>query len=125
QSGLVVGADDADELDPALLGPAVGEFVERARDPRLAGSGGLLGRQTASGAVAVMGVAEALERAGAFGQVLDAGEPLLAEDALLEGVVEVLDGAVAPRLAGRDEHRGGVLPKAHAHDLPQPGRGAE
>ena len=68
---------------------------------------------------------EALERAGTLGQVREVGEALLAEEALIEGVVEVLDRAVAPRLPGRDEHRCGALVKAHTHDLAQPGRGDE
>ena len=51
-----------------------------------------------------MGIVEALERAGPLGEVREADEALLAEEALVEGVVEVLDRAVAPRLPGRDEH---------------------
>src|SRR5256885_1628168 len=58
-------------------------------------------------------------------QVRDVGEAFLAEEPLVEGVVEVLDRAVAPRLPGGDEHRRGVLAQAHAYDLAQPGRGAE
>src|SRR5579884_2841666 len=117
ESELVVGADEADELDRAPLGPAGGQFGERARQTRIALGGGLLGRQASGGAVAVLGVVEAFERAGALGQVVDAGEAFGAEEPLLEGVVEVLDRAIAPRLPGRDEHRGGALVQAHADDL--------
>jgi len=88
----------------------------------LARGGRLVGRQAARRAVAVLRVVEALERARALGQVLDAGEALLAEETLVECVVEALDGAVAPRLAGWDEHGRGALAQAHARDLAESGR---
>ena len=69
QAQLVVGADEADELDPAAL-PA------SRRGSRSSGSGarrwllaGLVGCAARGGAVAVLGVVEALERAGALGEL--------------------------------------------------------
>jgi hypothetical protein len=62
------------------------------------------------------------KRAGALGELLAAAEALLAKEALVERVVEVLDRAVAPRLAGRDEHRRRALVQTEAHDLPDAGR---
>jgi len=60
-------------------------------------------------AVAVLVVVEALERARAIAQLRQAAEALLAEEALVKGVVEALDRAVAPRLARGHEHRRGAL----------------
>jgi hypothetical protein len=51
--------------------------------------------------------------------VSERGETLLAEEALVEGVVEVLDRAVAPRLPGRHEARGHPLVEACPHDQPE------
>jgi hypothetical protein len=76
----------------------------RWRDGEVSSGGAPVG-----GAVAVLAVVEGLERAGADHELLAVGEALLAEEALVEGVVEALDRAVTPRLAGRDEHRGGAL----------------
>jgi hypothetical protein len=73
----------------------------------------------------MLAVVEALERVGARAQMLDASETLLAEEALVERVVEVLDAAFAPRLTRRDEHGRDGLAQAHAHDLEDPGRGDE
>src|SRR5579859_2549913 len=69
EAELVVRADETDELDLAPLRPAGRELGERLRGARLGCAGGLLGRQAAGGAVAVLGVVEALERAGALGEV--------------------------------------------------------
>src|SRR5450755_4365963 len=66
-SEFVVGADEADELDLASLGPAGGELGERPWGALPARRRGLLGRAPAGGAVAVLGVVEALERACALG----------------------------------------------------------
>ena len=67
----MVGADEADELDLAALGPAGGELVERDAACAACSGWASLGRQAARRAVAVLGVVEALERARALGQVRD------------------------------------------------------
>src|SRR5450631_3881088 len=101
---LMIGADEADELDPSALGPLVGQFRQRGRRPLGGFAACFVGGLPAGGAVAMLAVVEALERVGARAQMLDASETLLAEEALVERVVEVLDAAVAPRLTRRDEH---------------------
>src|SRR5215216_3247299 len=98
--------------------PAGGDLGQRARGAP-GGVGGLVGRSAVGGPVAVLGVVEALERAGPVGKLRAAAEALLAEEALVEGVVEVLDRA---RLSRRHEHRRDTLVDQHAHDLPDPGR---
>ena len=80
-----------------------------------AGAGGLVWRAALGGAVAVLGVVEALERASAVGELGAAAEALLAEEALVEGVVEVLDRAVAPRLARRHPEAAPQRPQRADH----------
>src|ERR1035438_1068741 len=118
----MIGADEADELDPSALGPLVGQFRQRDRRPLGGLAACFVGGLPAGGAVAMLAVGEALERVGARAQMLDASETLLAEEALVERVVEVLDAAVAPRLTRRDEHGRDALAQAHAHDLAAPSR---
>ena len=86
-----------------MFGPAGGDLLGCAWGTLGAGGVGIVGNAAAGGAVAVLGVVEALERAGALAEMLKAREALLAEEALVERVVEVLDRAVAPRFASRDE----------------------
>lgn len=117
---LVVGADEADELDAARRGPAGGGLVERERIASLGGRA-LVGRASLGGAVACW-LLYGLKRASAMGELLATGEALLAKEALVEGVVEVLDRAVASWLAGGDEHWGRALMQAVAQDLPDAGR---
>jgi hypothetical protein len=97
-----------DELDPAAVGPAAGQFGERARPAAFELAGGLGGGASVGGAVAVVGVVELLEGERALLEVGGRVEALLPEEAFVEGVVEVLDGAVPPRLARRYE--AGVTP---------------
>lgn len=70
----------------------------------------------------MLSVVEALERERALDEMGQSVEALLAEEALLEGVVEVLDRAVAPRFAWRDEHERDLLMQADPGDLSQAGR---
>ena len=98
QPQLVVGADEADELDPAGRRPTGGDLVDAQRIAARRGRG-LVGRAPVGRLVAVLAVVEGLERAGALGELVAVGEALLAEEALVEGVVEALDRAVAPRLS--------------------------
>ena len=79
---LVVGADETDELDPSALGPLARQLLQR--DWRALGGAAarFVGGLPAGSAVAMLGVVEALERAGALAQVLDADEALLAEEAI-------------------------------------------
>src|SRR6516162_6252759 len=65
---LAVGADEADELDPAGGGPAVGEVAEGARRS-WRGCGGAIGRGVSPrGPVAVVLVVERLEVACSLGE---------------------------------------------------------
>jgi hypothetical protein len=70
----------------------------------------------------VLSVVEALERQRALDEVGQAVEALLAEEALLECVVEVLDRAIAPGFPRRDEHERDPLVQADPDDLAQAGR---
>ena len=88
-------------------GPAGRHLGDRERVAARPGHG-FVGGAPGGRAVAVLSVVEGLKRAGALGELVTAAEALLAEETLVEGVVEVLDRAVAPRLSGRDEHRRGA-----------------
>jgi len=64
----------------------------------------------------VVGVVEALEVECPFSEVDERGEALLTEEALVEGVIEVLDGSVSPRLARRHEPGSHALMETEADD---------
>ncbi len=68
---------------------------------------------------------EALERAGALDEMLEAAGALGVQEALIESVVEVLHRAVVPRFARRDEDGRDPPMQAHPHDLAKAGRREE
>ncbi len=70
-------------------------------------------------------VAEPLELPGALDQMIEAAEALLAEEAALEGVVEMLDRAIAPPFPWRDEHGRDLLVQTDPDDLSEAGRADE
>ncbi len=112
---LGVGANEPDVLDgPGQLRGAA--LLQRAWLE--AGSGlDLVGGGAAQRGVAVLGVVEILEVGHPSGQGGDIGEALGAKEALVEGVVVVLDNSLAPWLGEGDEDRDHALDETEAHHL--------
>src|SRR6266545_4983684 len=94
-----VGADEADELDVATARRRVGDLEVRGRPPRHEAKtrADLVGRRAPDRGVAVVGVVEALEAGHPVAQLTQASEALGAEEALVEGVIEVLERPLPPR----------------------------
>jgi len=104
-----VRADRADDLDTALgrksLRRSVGDGHGRAEPP-----GPHLGRgRSAVCAVAVLIVVKLDERRVLGPEMVEAVKDLGSEERLVPYVVEMFDHSVAPRLAQRDESRGGNM----------------
>lgn len=96
-----IRADDPDELHPTAPRELLGDAEARVEESRLEAQprGELRRRRTPERGVAVVGVVEVFEAAHPPGEVRETGEALAAEEALVEGVIEVLDDPLAPGLA--------------------------
>src|SRR6266540_2122170 len=102
-----IRANEPDELDPTAPRQAYRHHEARREQPRSEAQPGreLVGGRATERGIAVIGVVKALEAQQPPREVREIAEALAAEEALVEGVVEVLDDTLAPGLAEGDEHR--------------------